>query len=310
MSNYYDILGVSKEATKDDIKKAYRDLANKYHPDKNPDGAERFKEISAAYDTLGDEDKKRNYDNQQSNPFNQWGGNGGGNHFDDIINQMFNGGRRQNRVRDKVIEIKIGALESFKGCSKTINYFKKVGCDFCNETGGKREVCSNCKGSGFMTQRAGTGIFTQIIRTTCGVCQGHGQKIISTCPVCQGSAYKDSQDTITVNFPPGISEGQIMKANQKGDVIKGQFGDLLMKISISPQDNFEKSGNDLIYNAFFNLEDLTKDSFLVPHPDGGLNVKIPTEFNTQTPLRIKNKGFRSNFVGDLIIKLNVKFSKN
>lgn len=310
-NNYYDILGVSKESSPDEIKRAYRKLANQYHPDKNPEGGEKFKEISAAYDILGDEEKRRKYDNHQNGFGGSWNNPFNDGSVEDIINQMFNGARFNNRrnqvVPEKIIQINLTVFESFQGCNKNIIFSKKVGCDFCNETGGKKETCKSCGGTGFMTQRAGTGIFTQIIRTICNFCQGSGQKIITNCSSCNGTTYKEIQESINLNFPPNLSDGQMIRVPQRGDMLRGQIGDLIIKINLIPVEGFEKNGQDLIYNIFFNLEDLKKDSFNVPHPEGAINIKFPKEINTQTPLRVKNKGFKSNTIGDLIIKMNVKF---
>lgn len=311
MSNYYEILGVSKDASQDEIKKAYRKLAVEYHPDKNPNGTEKFKEISSAYDTLGDEDKRRDYDMRNSNPFN---GGFGGNPFnmDDIFGNMFGGGfgQRQNRTPEKIIEVQIGAIDSFKGVNKEINYSRKLKCEPCNGLGGNRVTCNDCKGQGFKTQQAGTGLFQQIIRTTCGSCGGSGSKLTNVCYSCSGTGTKDSMESIKITFPKNISDGQIMKVPQKGDVIRNVVGDLLLKIKIVPQNNFEKIENDLVYNAFFSLDDLKKDNFDVPHPDGTMSIKFLKEFNSQIPLRVRGKGYTTNYTGDLIIKMNVKFTRD
>jgi molecular chaperone DnaJ len=114
---------------------------------------------------------------------------------------------------------------------------------------------------------------------------------------------------MSIKLPHGVDDGQFFKLQGKGDYINGMYGNLVMRVRITPENNFEKSGNDLVYNAYFNLEELQKDSFDIPHPDGNINIKVPTEFDTSKPLRVKSKGFNTNGVGDLFVKLFVKFKK-
>lgn len=312
MSNYYEILGVSKDASQDEIKKAYRKLAVEYHPDKNPNGGEKFKEISAAYDIIGDEEKRRIYDQQNSNPFGNGGWGGNPFNMDDLFGNMFRGGfgQKQNKTPDKVIEVQMGVLDLFKGLDKQITYNRKISCGECKGTGGNRVSCQDCGGQGYKTQRGGTGLFTQIIRTICSSCGGNGSRLINACHSCGGSGNKESVETINLNFPTNIDDGQMLKVHQRGDIINNNVGDLIVKLRIIPQNNFEKSDNDLVYNAYFTLDDLKKDSFDIPHPDGLLSINFLKEFNTQIPLRVRGKGFRSNAIGDLIIKMNVKYTRN
>jgi DnaJ-class molecular chaperone len=116
-------------------------------------------------------------------------------------------------------------------------------------------------------------------------------------------------ESFTIKLPENVQDGQMLKIAGKGDYYNNMVGDVIIRVNIVPENNFEKSGNDLIYNSFFNIEQLKLDDFIVPHPDGNLNVKFPKEFNTQIPLRIKNKGFKTNPVGDLYIRMNVKFNR-
>lgn len=301
MNNYYDILGVSKEATQEEIKKIYRKLAIQYHPDKNPDGAEKFKEISEAYDILGDVEKRKKYDNKLNNPFSP---------LDDILNhQHFRNTYRQNIVPEKFIDVKLGVLESYSGVVKTITYQRRTDCESCNGSGGDRITCVNCNGSGFLQQRVGTGFFVQIIQTACPSCSGNGYTIKNPCNTCSGTGAKEILETFQLNFPKNIDNGNIFKVQSKGDIIGENVGDVILRIIIVPENNFERNNYDLIYNAFFDLNEIQKTDFVVPHPDGDLLVKFPKEFNTQTPLRIKHKGFKGNFVGDLFVKMNVKFTR-
>lgn len=306
MNNYYEILGVSKDATQEDIKKTYRKLALQYHPDKNPEGGDKFREISEAYETLSDTTKRQEYDYKLENP--QMGNNF--NNLNDMFNQFFNRRGNNNRgVTDKIIEVNVGVLESFRGSNKTINYTRKDKCNTCNGGGGDKTTCQSCNGHGYFEERVGIGLFTQIRRIMCQTCHGNGFTLENKCYSCQGHGTTDKMETFSIKLPQNIDDGQMLKIANKGDYFNNMVGDVILKINLIPEENFEKVGNDLVYNSFFNLEELQQNEFMVPHPDGNLNVKFPKEFNTQVPLRIKNKGFKTNPVGDLYIRMNVKFKR-
>jgi len=319
MKNYYEILGVSKDASQDEIKKLYRKLALEFHPDRNPEGGDRFKDIAEAYETLSDDVKRKEYDYKLENPMA--GGFGGGNpfngNFDDLFNQMFGGNpfrggnfQQQRRAPEKLIEVQIDVIESYKGVVKDITYSRHSECVKCNGSGGDRTVCNVCSGQGFFMQRAGTGMFTQIVKTPCNGCGGSGYNIINKCYTCNGNGSKEIIETLKITFPRGIDEGQMLRVQQKGDYVQGMIGDLILKVKLTMKNGFEKSGNDLIYNVFFNLTELNKNEFEIPHPDGALSVKFPKEFNTQIPLRLRNKGFITNVTGDLYVKYHVKYIRN
>jgi molecular chaperone DnaJ len=318
MKNYYEILGISKDATQDEIKKVYRKLAVQYHPDKNPEGDEKFKEIAEAYDILSDVNKRNDYNFKLENPYHQnpFGNNNPFNgDLNDIINQMFgsrfgsNNQQQNRRVPDKIIDLHLDVIESFKGVTKEINYSKKVSCGGCNGKGGERSGCITCGGQGFITRKAGTGFFTQVHRIVCPDCQGKGYKINNKCHVCNGETTQIIYDKFSLNIPSGIDNGQMLKIPNKGDFDEGSVGDLIIRIILTSSNNFIKEGNDLIYSIYLSLEDLEKDSFYVPHPDGSLNVKFPKNFNTEIPLRIRGKGFSGQVLGDLYIKMNVKYER-
>jgi molecular chaperone DnaJ len=302
MEDFYQILGVSENASQDEIKKAYRKLAVEHHPDKGGD-ENKFKKISEAYDTIGDENKRSQYDNQRRNPFAGMGG-GGFNPFD-MFNQMHS--QRKRTVPDKIVEIVVGAVESYKGSEKNITYTRNHNCGGCNGTGGERINCSTCGGSGFITQQIGTGLFTQIIRQNCHSCGGRGFSYKTTCGTCHGSTTTSGTETISIKLPNGIDEGQFLRVQGKGDFKDGMYGNLVVKVKIVPENNFEKSMDDLIYNAYFDLNSLKEDSVKVPHPLGDISIKLPNEFDTSKPLRVKGKGYHNT--GDLYIKLFVKFKR-
>ena len=312
MNNYYEILGVSKDAKQDEIKKVYRKLAIQYHPDRNPEGAEKFKEIARAYETLGDENRRREYDNRLNNPF---AGGGGSVPYEDLINQMFGGQRgnpfgstqRRKSAPDKIIKVQITPIESYRGVDKKIQYIKDNMCDICSGSGGDQQSCNTCAGSGFQVKTFGTGFMTQQIRTACGTCAGRGYTLVHRCYNCAGNGVKPATHEISVKLPVGVDNGQYLKLGDLGDFRNGEYGDLVIQIEVVPSDGFEKMNNDLIYNLVLNLEEVQKDKFTIPHPDGELIMNAPTLFDTTKPLRLRGKGFMG---GDMYVKLNVKFERS
>jgi len=308
MNNYYETLGVSKDATQDEIKKAYRKLSKQYHPDVNPEGGEKFKDISVAYDTIGDETKRAQYDNKLNNPF---GGNGGVS-YEDIFNQMFGnqGGnpfeQRRKSAPDKIIKVQVSPLESFKGVDKVIRYMKDNHCDVCSGSGGEQQKCGTCGGAGFQIKTFGTGFMVQQIRTACQTCAGRGYTLVHRCFSCDGKGVKSTTHEVTVKLPVGIDDGQYLKLASLGDFRNGEYGDLVIQISMVSQDGFEKMNNDLIYNLFLNLQEIQADKFTIPHPNGELVINAFPIFDSSKPLRLKGKGFND---GDMYVKLNVKFNR-
>ena len=304
MEDFYQILGVNENASQDEIKKAYRKLAVEHHPDKGGD-ENKFKKISEAYDTIGDENKRSQYNNQRRNPFANMGG-GGFNPFEDMFNQMHT--QRRRAVPDKVIEVFIGALESFNGSDKTINYVRESKCGGCNGNGGERINCATCNGEGFVIQRIGTGLFVQVIRQACGSCGGNGFTYKTTCGTCHGKTTVKTNETVSVKLPHGVDDGQFLRLQDKGDYKDGMYGNLVLRIKVQEQENFDKSGDDLIYNAYFKLNELSKETLDILHPQGNLSIKLPKTFDTSKPLRVKSKGYHNR--GDLFIKLFVKFERS
>lgn len=306
-TDYYSILGVEETATQDEIKKAYRNLAKENHPDKGGD-EELFKKISVAYDTIGDEEKRKQYDVERKNPFGGMGG-GFGSSMSDLFNSVF-GNRQPQRPHTTTITVNVGVLESYLSEKKTINYKRKNSCDGCLGTGGDKKSCMTCQGTGQVIRQMGSGMFVQMVATQCPSCQGNGYFLPNPCFICNGSGNKDEVKTLELTIPHGIDDGQFLRLQQQGDFRNGIFGDLILKINLEKQDNFEKIGNHLIYNVFFDLDDVKKDSFEIPHPDGNITAKFPKLFDTSKPLRIKGKGFKTDSVGDLMVNQFVKFYKD
>jgi molecular chaperone DnaJ len=306
LETFYDILGVNDTATQDEIKKAYRKKAVESHPDKGGD-EETFKKISEAYDTLGDEQKRKDYDIKRTNPFGGFDGDPFS-AFGDFFSNM--NGTRVRRAPDKVIDVQIGTIDSFLGRNIDIRFQRKTNCNSCNGQGGERITCNTCQGTGKITQRMGNSFFSNIFQVSCNQCNGKGYSLRNVCYSCAGEGKNNEIQTINLNIPHGISDGQLIKAQGYGDYHEGMFGDVILKISVVEQDGFEKLNNDLVYNYQMSINDFNKDTLDIPHPSGTLNIKLPEEIDTQKPLRIKGKGFSNEGVGDLYVKMFVKHKRS
>jgi molecular chaperone DnaJ len=313
MKDYYGILGVDKNASPDEIKKAYRKLSKQFHPDVNPDGEEKFKEIAEAYDTLSSPDKKQKYDNPMSSMFGTGGPGGMG--FEDFLSQMgfngnpFEGQQRKPKAPEKIISIDVTPIESYLGSEKEINYRREIGCQPCNGTGGDRTTCTNCRGSGQIVQQVGNGVFTQVIRNVCPICQGKGTMLIKACFQCGGRSTVGEFKNLKINLNHGIDDGEYYRMENAGDFHNGNYGNLLIKVNMVKHPDWDKLGDDLIYNNIVDFEGLQKESIEIPHPDGKISIKYPEVFDTSTPMRVKGKGFRRERVGDMYVKNIVKFKR-
>lgn len=304
MKDYYKILEVEEKSSADEIKKSYRSLSKKYHPDVNPDGAEKFKDIAEAYDTLGNPDKKAKYDNAKLNPFQG--------SYEDLLSQMFkNGGGQHKAARrksapDKIIKLQVTPIESFLGSNRELHYIKNNHCQICNGDGGDKQTCASCKGQGFEIKTFGNGFMSQQIRSMCNTCGGRGYTLIHKCHGCAGQGIKPNTNNLTITLPRGVDSGQFLKVENGGDFRNGEYGDLMIQIEVISKDGYEKLNNDLIYNLYLNLEEVQQEKFSIPHPDGELIMAAPRTFDSSRPLRLKGKGYNG---GDMYVKLNVKFDR-
>jgi|688.fasta_scaffold361193_1 molecular chaperone DnaJ len=308
MKDYYGILGVSKETSADEIKKAYRKLSKQFHPDVNPEGAERFKEIAEAYDVLSNPDKKQKYDNPASNMF------GGDASIEDLLRHMgFNrnpfGGQRRPSAPEKIITLDITALDSFRGSTQQINYKRDIACNTCGGSGGDRNGCGTCGGVGYRMRQMGQSPFQQIIQETCSSCVGRGYTITNACTSCIGKGTQGEFKSMNITLQHGIDDGEFYRVESAGDFHNGVYGNLLLKVRMKKDTSWEKVGDDLIYNNFLTYDDLTNESCEVPHPDGNIVVKYPELFDTLTPMRVRGKGYRRERIGDLYIKNIVRFKR-
>lgn len=302
MKDYYKILGVDKKSTKDQIKKAYRKLSKKYHPDVNPDGGETFKQIAEAYDVLSDDKKRNQYDNP--NPF----GGGGFNPFEDFVRGFNQNQRRKPKAKDKVIKVKITPLESYFGIKKDITYQTDINCKVCSGNGGDKKVCNTCNGSGNIRKKVGSAFFTQVIDTPCSTCNGTGREIINPCYNCEGSGKKKNIEQVTADIPKNVNNGDYLRLRGKGDYTPNVGkGDLILQVEVINQDGYEKINNDLIFTKRITLKDLILNKPIkLPHPDGELSLNLPPNTEMIKPLRLRGKGYQTvNGNGDFYIKLNI-----
>ena len=306
MKDYYKILEVEENASDEDIKKSYRSLSKRFHPDVNPDGAEKFKEINEAYEVLGNNEKRQQYNQRKNNPY-------AGSDFESMFSQMFGGApnafRQQQRRKsapDKIVRVQISPVESFLGTDKTINYFRDVHCNSCGGAGGEQQACHACGGVGYQVKTFGTGFMVQQVRTVCNTCGGRGYTLVHKCYYCDGRGTKPNTHEIKINIPVGADSGQFLKLQDAGDFKNGEYGDLLIQIEVVPKDGFEKMNNDLIYSLTLDIQGIQQDKFTIPHPDGELVVQAPKIIDTSKPLRLRGKGFLD---GDMYLKLILKYER-
>lgn len=336
--DYYEVLGVDKGADDATIKKAYRKLAMKYHPDRNPDNKEaeeKFKEIGEAYEVLSDADKRAAYDRMGHEAFKNggMGGAGGAGGFGgftdpmDIFAQMFGGmggfggfgggQRRQADPRrpgsDLRYDLDITLEEAARGCTKTLEIERMVPCETCHATGSKDgqagfKTCPTCHGSGVVTRQ--NGFFVQ--QSTCPTCRGAGQTISNPCSRChgEGRVHKDVQ--ITINVPPGVDTGTKLRSTGNGDagVHGGETGDLYVFIEVKPHDIFTRDGRDLSCTMPVPMVDAVRGGVLTaPTLDGPAKLKLPAGTQSGTIFRVRGKGMpalKGSGRGDLMVEVQAE----
>ena len=338
--NYYDVLGVDKNASQSEIKSAYFKLAKKYHPDvnKDPEAAPKFKEINEAYSCLGDEQKRKNYDqfgNAEGNPFQNAGGGAGGFDFgsfssgfggfdfDDIFSGFgFGGGsqKRQSNIGSNIaLRLNLTFEEAALGVSKTFSFTRTEKCDHCGGTGaegGAVQTCPTCNGTG-QVRYAQNSIFGRIVNVgTCSSCNGTGKIAKEKCNVCSGSGTIKKTRTITVAIPAGIDNGQQMTISGEGNSGAGTVsaGDLILQIGVAPHKMLTRNGFDLYITVPIPFTtSLLGGQITVPVVNGKVTMDIPPLTQTGTVFTIKGKGIKKlkrNGNGDLIITVTVEMPKN
>ena len=322
--DYYSILGVDKGIQQDDLKKTYKKLSKQYHPDKKGGDEGRFKEISEAYNVLGDEQKRREYDMGGRNPFgghpgghHHGGHHGGGPGMDDIFKQFFGGQQQQQRVRkgkNLNIPLTVTLEEVFHGSTKTLKYNRNVNCVGCGGRGGETHTCSSCGGRGFIERMVGNAFFRQVQKQQCHICNGKGQIVVKACTTCNGVGHNKNNETINFKVPTDLQPGQAYAFNNRGDEIpNGQAGDLTIEVVIARHKDFKLHGKDLIYEPNVGIIDMLLGCKIeIPYFDTMLSIDIPQRSDVDSTFNLRGKGMKRvrDYDGNLLIKPKVVMPKS
>lgn len=333
--DYYEILGLAKNASDEEIKKAYRKLAIKYHPDKNPDdkaAEEKFKEAAEAYEVLSNPEKRQRY-----NQFGHagvggaasGGFGGGGMNMDDIFSQFGDifggafggfggggrsGGRRVTRGTNLRVKVKLSLKDIAEGVEKKIKVNKYVSCKTCSGSGAKNgqfETCKTCHGSGTITRVQQTILGAMQTQTTCGTCHGEGRIVKDKCNTCHGDGIVREEEVITINIPAGVTEGMQLSMQGKGNAAPrgGINGDLLIVIEEEEHPHLKREGNHLIYYLNIGFPDAALGASVeIPTIDAKAKIKIDPGTQSGKVLRLKGKGLpdvNSYGKGDLLVEISV-----
>ena len=329
--DYYEVLGVEKNASADQIKSAYRKKAVKYHPDKNKGdkaAEDKFKEASEAYHVLSNSERKQNYDNFGHAAFENGGGGGGfgnfdfSNHFSDIFEDFFGegfggGGRRSrrsnNRGSDLRYDLSISLEEAYTGKKQDIKFSTSDKCDTCSGSGSKpghdAGSCSMCGGHGQV--RSSQGFFT--VQQTCPQCSGSGEMITNPCGSCGGQGKKQASKRLSVTIPKGVDDGTRIRLAGKGEAGSrgASNGDLYLFINVYSHDLFKRSEENLFFECPISIADAALGSSMeIPTIDGGkAKIKIPSGTQSGKQFRLKGKGMplmRGSGTGDLYVQVNTE----
>lgn len=332
--DYYEILGVAKNANEDEIKKAYRKLAIKYHPDKNPDdkqAEEKFKEAAEAYEVLSSPEKRQRYDQfgHAGVGGSASGGFGGGMNMDDIFSQFGDifggafggsfgggsrGGRRVSRGTNLRVKVKLSLKDIANGVEKKIKVNKHVACKTCHGSGAKNgqfETCRTCHGSGVITRVQQTILGAMQTQTTCGTCHGEGKIVKDKCNTCHGDGIVREEEIISINIPAGVTEGMQLSMSGKGNAAPrgGINGDLLIVIEEEEHPLLKREGSHIIYQLYISFPDAALGTTVeVPTIDAKAKIKIDPGTQSGKVLRLKGKGLpdvNSYGRGDQLIEVSV-----
>lgn len=337
--DYYEVLGVSKSATADEIKKAYRKLAMKYHPDvnKDPDAEDKFKEINEAYEVLSDEGKRRNYDqfgfagtDPNFGAGQGFSGFGGFDDLGDIFGSFFGGGgfggqsssRNAHRPRqgnDHVMQLHIDFMDAVFGKTETISLEVDEPCKHCHGSGADSEsdveTCPKCHGAGVVMDRVQTPFGTIQQQRTCDACRGTGKTVKKKCHVCGGKGYEHRKIKLDIKIPAGIQSGQQIRIAGKGGLGEngGPNGDLYIEIFVRPHKLFTRQGNDIYVTVPISAIDATIGTTLeVPTVHGNVELRIPEGTQPGQKFRLKGKGVNSARLGqgDQFVEVKVEIPKH
>ncbi|MEN8118279.1 MAG: molecular chaperone DnaJ [Bacteroidota bacterium] len=342
--DYYEVLDVSKNATQEEIKKAYRKKALKFHPDKNPEdkeAEEKFKEAAEAYEVLSSPEKKQRYDQFGHAGMSGAAGGGFGGGFSDIedifsaFGDIFGGhfggfggfggggrsrgGRRVSRGSDLRVKVQLNLKEIVNGVEKKIKVKKYVACQHCNGTGAKNgsaySTCGTCGGNGQVTRIANTLLGQMQTTSTCPTCQGEGKMITDRCNHCGGEGVTRDEEVISINIPAGVGEGMQLNVSGKGNTGRrgGINGDLLVVITEEDHPELVRDGNNLIYNLFLSFPEITLGTTAeIPTVESKVKVKIDAGTQPEKILRLRGKGIpdvNGYGRGDLLVRVHVWIPK-
>ena len=342
--DYYEVLGVDKNASEDDIKKAYRRIAIKYHPDRNPgdkEAEEKFKEAAEAYDVLHDPQKRQQYDQFGFNGpggMGGFGGFGGGFSMDDIFSMFgdvfggrggfggfggFGGGHQatQHRGSDLRLKVRMSLQEVATGVTKKFKVRKDITCNHCHGTGsedGQTDSCPTCHGSGVVTRTTQSLFGMMQTQSVCPTCQGEGRIIKNKCHECGGSGVVKGEEVVEIKIPAGVADGMVVNVPGKGNaaVHNGVNGNIQVFIEEEPNDTFIRDGNNVLYNLLLDFPTAALGGDVEIPTIEGKKVKIGIEPGTQPgkTLRLRGKGLPSvqgygNTTGDLVVNVSVYVPK-
>ncbi len=338
MADYYNILGVDKNVSDSELKKAFRKMAHKYHPDKDGGDEAKFKEVNEAYQVLSDKNKRAQYDqfgsagpggqgfggfgNAGGFDFSNFGGQGGGFEFnfggnEDVFSEMFGrGGRRAGaKGRDMQVSLSISFLEMIEGAKKTISIRKSVTCSHCDGSGGEpksgEKTCTGCDGSGRVRKVMQTILGNIAQEAVCDTCKGKGKQYEKSCTTCGGDGHDVKNVEEEVEIPAGISSGQTVAFSGKGMAGEHgmQPGDLLVQIDVRGDDRFEREGNNIVSNAHINFAHAALGTKIdIETVEGSVKMKIPAGTQSGEIFRIKGKGvpkLQSFGRGDHLVTIKV-----
>jgi len=342
--DYYKVLGVNKDASKEELKKAFKKLAMQYHPDRPEGDEKKFKEINEAFQVLGDEKKREQYD-QYGADFDQQGGFGGGMNWEDFMNATRQGGgfqggadfggidlgdlfggmfggsfgsnrsQRKERGRDIQIDVTISLKEALFGVEKETSLRKQSTCDVCHGNGGepgsKMDTCPTCKGQGQVTQVRQTMLGAMQTVTTCPTCHGRGEFPAKKCKNCGGDGVLLKAEDVRFKIPAGIDDGQSIRLTGKGEAMPhgGMSGDLYVHVRVKPEKGFHRDGSDLYTVSEINFSQaVLGDKIEVPTIEGPVKLVIPSGTQPEQLIRMRGRGMsylNSSGRGDQYVKVKV-----
>lgn len=328
--NYYEILGVSKDASSEDIKKAYRKLARQYHPDLHPGdqaAAEKFKEINEANEVLSDEKKRKNYDtfgDANGNPGAGFGGGFGGfqdfSGFGDIFGDIFGGFGGRSRAQTKTkgqditVELTLSFLDAAKGCRRDISYTRNEPCKTCSGTGAKNgtayKTCPKCNGTGQVQYTSSNGFFRSVNVRVCDECHGTGKKVVESCTDCKGKGYVKNTTRVTLDIPAGADTGSYIKKTGYGEASSngGPAGDLIVVMKVEPSKIFNRKNFDLYVDVPISFKTAALGGKIkVPLIDETIEYTIPEGTQSGKIFFVRGKGIKTKRgTGDLYIVVSIE----